>query len=139
MKSVSQLFIVPCLTLLLVGTAAADIDPGQYRQLKRDATEQLRIRIESVELTETGDFQTTYKVVAVVTRAERTGTGLQAGDRVTFESYTTPRGGGFVGPPSPMKPRIGWQGRVYLRDKAGLEGGAGLTIGAYGQSYETGR
>jgi hypothetical protein len=139
MKALYQAFTALCITLLLAGTAAADIDPGQYRQLKRDASEQLRIRIESVELAEEGDYQTTYKVVAVVTRAERSGTGLKAGDRVTFESYTTPRGGGFVGPPSPMKPRAGWQGRVYLRDKANLEGGEGLIIGAYGQSYEGGR
>jgi hypothetical protein len=139
MNVLSRTFTALGLTFLLASTAAADIDPGQYRQLKRDATEQLRIRIESVELLAEEDSQTTYKVVAIVTRAERSGTGLRAGDRVTFESYTTPRGGGFVGPPSPMKPRTGWQGRVYLRDKANLEGGEGLIIGAYGQSYEPGR
>ena len=69
-------------------------------------------------------------------RSLLTTAGHRVGETIQFESYYITRQAlqnGWVGPQSPPLLNPGWEGRVYLKPH---HSGSGLTIAAYGKSFE---
>lgn len=116
--------------------ARAEIAPGQYEQLKRDAPEVLGIVVRKVKKLRQEEFRVTLEVEADVRSVERSKQGLKPGASLTFRSYYVPPEAfqrGFTGPQSPPRLEPGWSGTAYLSDEASP---GTLGPAAYGQSFE---
>jgi hypothetical protein len=117
-------------------TSRAELPPGAYEKLKKDASEVITVRILKVETPEgrEGHFRVIFTVkVLGVTRSK---SGVQRGQRLHIASYHVTeeaRKAGFVGPRIPPLLPVGWKGKVYLnkqQDKKWFD------IAAYGESFE---
>lgn len=121
---------------VLVTPAQAELPPGAYDELKRDAQELLQIRIVRVREKEpiSADMRN-FECTATVVRVERTKSRLAAGATIRFDSYYVSPAAfqrGFAGPASPPLLAAGWQGMVYLNRE---EGKQDYTLAAYGRSF----
>lgn len=123
----------------------AELPPGSYETLKKEAKEVLHVDI--VKVTRVGDVksddpQVTYRCEARVTKVDRSASGYQAGKMIQFDTwYVDPNAKqGFAGPAIPPMMHVGWRGRVFLNppepdpdDKASADV---LRLAAYGRSFE---
>jgi hypothetical protein len=115
----------------------AELPPGTYEKLKKEAQEVLQLRITKVTQSEEGEpdiprFICDAQILAV----ERSKAGHKKGDEIRFHSYHVTEKAlrqGFAGPQSPPLLKAGWTGRVYLN---AMEGEEELDLAAYGQSFE---
>jgi hypothetical protein len=119
------------------GLLRAELPPGAYEQLKKEAPEVYQLRIQSVKQTanEGPDIQG-FRCEAEILAVERSKAGRKKGDVVQFHSYyVSPqaRQRDFVGPQSLPLLKAGWTGRVYLKPSEII---AGLDLAAYGRSFE---
>jgi len=125
--------------LTLVDLSRAELPPGAYEELLKDATEVYQLRIEKVDQqpdqkSGVQNFLCTAKIIAV----DRSTVGRQAGDTIQFATYFVPpevSRRGFVGPQSPPLLKAGWEGRVYLNSPTE---GTTLQLAAYGRSFVPG-
>ena len=123
-------------TVVATTVARAELPPGAYEQLLKDAQEVYRLRVDKVESTE-GDPSGVEHFVcdADVLAVERSQTGRQPGDKIRFATYYVPPEvwrRGFAGPKSPPLLKAGWQGTVYLNPP---REGSDLELAAYGRSF----
>ena len=100
-----RMLVVVALVLLSTAILFAEIAPEEYEKMKRGASEQLELRIDSVRRTWGLFSRTTYvKAKATVTAVHQSLTRLSIGDSITitYEIYKPPRSG-WVGPrPIPL-------------------------------------
>ena len=95
-----RMLVVVALVLLSTAILFAEIAPEEYEKMKRGASEQLELRIDSVRRTWGLFSRTTYvKAKATVTAVHQSLTRLSIGDSITitYEIYKPPRSG-WVGP-----------------------------------------
>lgn len=123
--------------LLLPWSLKAELPPGAYAQLKRQAHEVFQLRIEGVqEIGKPGADTREYLCDAKVLVVERSLTGVKDGDLIRFRTYSVrPEAWarGFVGPKSPAPPIKGWLGRIYLEQRSVMD--ESLQVAAYGESF----
>jgi hypothetical protein len=128
-------------TLIAIATLAppalAELPPGAYDELKRDAQELVQIRIDRVKEKEPISAEMrNFECTASVVKVDRSKTRLAPGARIKFESYyVSPKAfqRGFAGPQSPPLLAAGWTGKIYLNRE---EGKTDYTLAAYGRSFE---
>jgi hypothetical protein len=117
-------------------TARAELPPGAYEELKKNASEVMTVKILKVETPEgkKGHFHVFF--TAQVLEVTRSQSGVERGQTLRIASYHVTekaRKAGFVGPKIPPLLRVGWEGKVYLnknQDKKVYD------IAAYGESFE---
>lgn len=122
-----------CAALL---TARAELPPGAYEELKKNASEVLTVKILKVETPEgkKGHFHVFY--TAKVLEVTRSTSGVEKGQTLRIASYHVTekaRREGFVGAKIPPLLRVGWEGKVYLNKNQGKQV---YDIAAYGESFE---
>jgi hypothetical protein len=116
--------------------ARAELPPGAYEELKKNASDVMTVKILKVETPEgkKGHFHVFY--TAKVLEVTRSTSGVELGQTLRIASYHVTekaRKEGFVGPKIPPLLRKGWEGTVYLnksQDKQVFD------IAAYGESFE---
>jgi hypothetical protein len=139
MLTLKKLFgIVALFTIVSVATPAqAELPPGAYDELKRDAQELLQIRIDAVKEKEPiSAAMRNFECTATVVKVDRSKAKLARGAKIRFDSYfVTPEAfqRGFVGPKSPPLLAAGWTGKIYLNRE---EGKTDYSLAAYGRSFE---
>jgi hypothetical protein len=114
----------------------AELPPGAYEELKKNAAEVMTVKILKVKTPEgkKGHFQVLF--TAKVLEVTRSKSGVEKGQTLRIASYHVTeqaRKEGFVGPRIPSLLPVGWEGRVYLnknKDKNVYD------IAAYGESFE---
>jgi len=124
----------------------AELPPGAYEELKKEAQEVLEIRVTKVgERRETDSGVFYYECDAEVLSVTRSKAEIKAGEIVRFETYFVSRKAiesGFVGPASPPLVKEDWRGRIYLNaphvDSAEQPNAEKtvLELAAYGRSFE---
>lgn len=106
-----------CLGLLPPTSLRAELPPGAYAQLKKEAQEVFQLRIQQVKRTKNpGPDIQGFVCQAEILAVERSKAGHKKGDQIRFRSYYVPPSAwrnGFSGPQSPPLLQPGWQGRVY--------------------------
>ncbi len=119
-----------------VAPSHAELPPGTYEKLKKNASEVLTIRILKIETPEgrVGHFQVffTAKVLGVT----RSKSGVKIGQTLRIASYHVTeeaRKQGFVGPRIPPLLPGGWEGKAYLNKKQDKKL---FDLAAYGESFE---
>jgi hypothetical protein len=117
-------------------TARAELPPGAYEELKKNASEVMTVKILKVETPEgkKGHFQVLF--TAKVMEVTRSKSGVEKGQTLRIASYHVTekaRKQGFVGPRIPRLLPVGWEGRVYLNKK---QDKTVYDIAAYGESFE---
>jgi hypothetical protein len=117
-------------------TARAELPPGAYEELKKNASEVMTVKILKVETPEgkKGHFQVLF--TAKVLEVTRSKSGVEKGQTLRIASYHVTekaRKEGFVGPRIPRLLPVGWEGRVYLNKK---QDKTVYDIAAYGESFE---
>ena len=139
MATRTNLFVLTCACWIGFFTppVRADLPPGAYDELKKQATEVYQVQITEVRRTANqGPDMLGFICRARILTVERTATERKPGNEVRFESYyVLPQAWrtGFTGPQSPPLLKAGWQGRVYLNATADENL---LEIAAYGKSFE---
>jgi len=139
MPTLKQLFgIVALITIAaLAAPARAELPPGAYEELKRNAQELLQIRIDAVKEKEPiSAAMRNFECTATVVKVDRSKSKLTRGAKIKFDSYyVSPEAfqSGFVGPKSPPLLAAGWTGKIYLNRE---EGKTDYSLAAYGRSYE---
>jgi len=119
-----------------LATARAELPPGAYEELKKNAAEVMTVKILKVKTPEgkKGHFQVLF--TAKVLEVTRSKSGVEKGQTLRIASYHVTekaRKEGFVGPKIPSLLPVGWEGRVYLnknKDKNVYD------IAVYGESFE---
>ncbi|MES1213555.1 MAG: PDZ domain-containing protein [Singulisphaera sp.] len=130
-------FAISCFAFLYdAPVALAELPPGAYEQLLKEAQEVYKLRVDNVEQ-QPGETSTTihYLCDAEILAVERSKAGRKPGDKIRFATYYVPPEvwrRGFAGPKSPPLLKAGWQGTVYLNPP---EEGDVLQIAAYGRSF----
>jgi len=117
-------------------TARAELPPGAYEELKKNASEVMTVKILKVQTPEgkKGHFHVFF--TAKVLEVTRSKSGVEKGQTVRIASYHVTekaRKEGFVGAKIPALLPVGWKGKVYLnknQDKKVYD------IAAYGESFE---
>jgi hypothetical protein len=117
-------------------TARAELPPGAYEELKKNASEVMTVKILKVQTPEgkKGHFHVFF--TAKVLEVTRSKSGVEKGQTVRIASYHVTekaRKEGFVGARIPALLPVGWEGKVYLnknQDKQVYD------IAAYGESFE---
>ena len=126
----------------------AELPPGTYETLKKEAKEVLQIEVTKVTRlngdAKTEDPQINYQCEAKVVKVIRSEKGYKPGDKIEFATWwVDPKAGsGFAGPAIPPRIQKGWRGRVYLNPaEAGeeKEDAGVLRLAAYGKSFEVER
>jgi len=122
-----------CATLV---PARAELPPGAYEELKKNASEVMTVKILKVQTPEgkKGHFHVFF--TAQVLEVTRSKSGVEKGQTLRIASYHVTekaRKEGFVGAKIPALLPVGWEGKVYLnknQDKQVYD------IAAYGESFE---
>ena len=117
-------------------TARAELPPGAYEELKKNASEVMTVKILKVQTPEgkKGHFHVFF--TAKVLEVTRSKSGVEKGQTLRIASYHVTekaRKEGFVGAKIPALLPVGWEGKVYLnknQDKKVYD------IAAYGESFE---
>jgi hypothetical protein len=115
----------------------AELPPGAYEELLRNAEEVLDLRITKVTQTATDADNQLYLCDATVLGVERSKSGIKRGDTIQFESYYVPeavRRRGWGGPKVPPRLSAGQTWRVSLN--ATEEAGKPFALAAYGRSFQ---
>jgi hypothetical protein len=124
------------LFLLSSAVVRAELPPGAYEQLLKDAQEVYRVRVDKVEPANNDASGVQHFVCdATILSVERSRAGQLPDQKIQFASYFVPlevSRRGFVGPKSPPLLTVGWQGTVYLNPP---EEGRILQLAAYGRSF----
>jgi hypothetical protein len=120
----------------VAATSRAELPPGTYEKLKKDASEVLTVRILRMETPEgrVGHFRVLF--TARVLGVTRSKSGVRRGQRLRIASYHVTeeaRKAGFVGPRIPPLLPVGWTGKVYLNKKQDKKV---FDLAAYGESFE---
>jgi hypothetical protein len=123
-------------SLLSCAVARAELPPGAYEQLLKDAQEVYRVRVDKVEPTNRDASGVQHFACdATILSVERSRAGRLPDQKIQFASYYVPpevSQRGFVGPKSPPLLTAGWQGTVYLDPP---QEGNVLKLAAYGRSF----
>jgi hypothetical protein len=146
--------------MLGVAAAMAELPPGTYTALKKEATAVLQVEITSAESPEPAQPVKRYTHRSVTYEAKilkvfRTKAAIKPGDTIRIASYylvkpevkpvtdpdATPEElAGYleattpiIGPPAPKQLQTGWTGKVYLKPGKSKDEYAPA---AYGQSFE---
>ena len=117
-------------------TARAELPPGAYEELKKNASEVMTVKILRVQTPEgkKGHFHVFF--TAEVLEVIRSKSGVEKGQTLRIASYHVTekaRKEGFVGAKIPALLPVGWEGKVFLnknQDKLVYD------IAAYGESFE---
>lgn len=124
---------VVALTLFAGSVAWAVLPSGAVDDLKKDASEKIRLQITKVERLPSSRSAKGYinlQYTAKVTKVDRSKSRLKVGATITIKAYhwTVP----FDGPANPPLLKKGWKGGMYLNavdaDKAHFK------LAAYGNS-----
>lgn len=117
-------------------TARAELPPGAYEQLLKEAQEVYRVRIDNVAPTKNdADGVQHFVCDAQILAVERSKADRRPGDPIRFATYYVPphvAQRGFAGPKSPPLVTAGWRGTVYLNRP---QEGNVLQLAAYGRSF----
>jgi hypothetical protein len=117
-------------------TARAELPPGAYEKLKKDATEVLTVKILKVKTPEGRKGHFLVLLTAQVLGVTRSKSGVEEGQTISIASYHVTekaRKEGFVGPRIPPLLPVGWEGKVYLNKKQDQKV---FDLAAYGESFE---
>ena len=117
-------------------TAHAELPPGAYEELKKNASELLTVKILKVETPEGKKGHFLVLLTAKVLGVTRSKSGVEKGQTISIGSYHVTkkaRKEGFVGPRIPPLLSAGWEGKVYLNKNQDKNVYA---IAAYGESFE---
>ena len=118
------------------GFASAELPPGAYKELKREAKEVLQLQVTKVRKVREDESVQYFICEATVVAVERSAAGHKKGDSIQFETfYVYDKSHGFAGPQSPPRLQVEWSGRVYLNPPVEDHTEA-LSLAAYGQSFE---
>jgi hypothetical protein len=117
-------------------TTHAELPPGAYEELKKNASEVMIVKIMKVKTPEgkKGHFPVLF--TAKVLGVTRSTSGVEKGQTISIGSYHVTkkaRKEGFVGPRIPPLLSAGWEGKVYLNKHQDKNV---YTIAAYGESFE---
>ena len=139
MKTISRTAFFTAVGLLVTiscGAAYAELPPGAYKKLKKEAKEVLQLQVVNIRKLRQDESVQYFICDAKVVAVERSAAGHQKNDSIQFETfYVYDRSGGFAGPQSPPRLRVNWRGRVYLNPPVD-DGSKVLSLAAYGQSFE---
>jgi membrane-associated protease RseP (regulator of RpoE activity) len=134
-KFLSSLLVVGC--FLIPALLRAELPPGAYEELLKDAQEVLDVQITKV--TPAGDLspgEPQFACSAKVLRVDRSKSGVKVGDSIQFKSYyvtEATRRSGWAGPQVPPRLAVGQSWRVSLNaDKAGEP----FRLAAFGRSFQ---
>jgi hypothetical protein len=117
-------------------SARAELPPGAYEELKKDASEVLTVKILKVKTPEGRKGHFLVLFTAEVLGVTRSKSGVVKGQTITIASYHVTekaRKEGFVGPRIPPLLSAGWEGKVYLNKEQEKKA---YDIAAYGESFE---
>lgn len=127
----SQRILALCCGLLLPAFASAELPPGSYDQLRREAEEAVVIQVTSVRVERNGDYKQ-VTLGARVLRVGRSQSGLAQGDTITIKYEVS-----MVPFPGPRPVPILNKGQTYpafLRSR-----GNSYEPAAYGMSFDARR
>ena len=120
----------------LGGSVHAELPPGAYKKLKKEAKEVLQLQVVKIRKGRQDESVQYFVCDAKVVAVERSAAGHMKGDAIQFETYYVyDRSRGFAGPQSPPRLKVDWYGRVYLNPSVD-EDSEVLSLAAYGQSFE---
>ena len=122
-----------CLSL---ARTRAELPPGAYEELKKNASDVLTVKILKVQTPEGRKGHYRVLFTAKVLEVTRSQSGVEMGQTLRIASYHVTekaRKAGFVGPRIPRLLPVGWEGRVYLNKK---QDKTDYDIAAYGESFE---
>jgi hypothetical protein len=117
-------------------TARAELPPGAYEELKKNASEVMTVKILKVETPEGKEGYFHVFFTAQVLEVTRSKSGVEKGQTIRIGSYHVTekaRKEGFVGPRIPPLLPVGWEGKVYLNKKQDKKV---YDLAAYGESFE---
>jgi membrane-associated protease RseP (regulator of RpoE activity) len=119
--------------------AHAELPPGAYEELLKEAQEVLEVRITKVTQTNDSNGNELHFICdATVQGVERSKAGIKQGDTIQFASYyvteATQRQG-WAGPKVPPRLSVGQTWRVSLN--AAAEAGKPFELAAYGRSFQS--
>jgi hypothetical protein len=121
---------------VLGGSVHAELPPGAYAKLKKEAKEVLQLQVVKIQKVRQDESVQYFTCDAKVVAVERSAAGYKKGDAIQLETYYVyDRSRGFTGPLSPPRLPVGWRGRVYLNPPEDDDSEV-LTLAAYGQSFE---
>jgi len=126
-------------TIALYGalaTAHAELPPGAYEELKKNASEVMTVKILKVETPEGKKGHFLVLLTAEVLGVTHSKSGVEKGQTIRIGSYHVTekaRKEGFVGPRIPPLLPVGWEGKVYLNKKQDKKV---YDLAAYGESFE---
>ena len=145
---ITTLICLIVIAVVSVEIGHAELPPGTYETLKKEAKEVLQIEVTKVTRlkgdTENEDSQDNYQCEARVNKVVRSEHGYKPGAKIKFATWwVDPKAGsGFAGPAIPPRIQAGWRGRVYLNPDEAQQDKADagiLTLAAYGKSFEVER
>ncbi len=131
-----RFFFALLFTLMSGNLAWAELPPGAYEQMLKEAPEVYQVVVDKVvpqSASESGVEN--YLCDAKITAVERSQLGRKSGDTIQFSSYYVPpqlAQRGFVGPQSPPLLKSGWEGKIYF---SAPSEGTTLKPAAYGRSF----
>jgi hypothetical protein len=128
---------VMSLCVVCTTTLHAELPPGAYEELLKEATEVLDVRITKVmDASATPTDQPQLICDATVLAVKRSKSGIKQGETIQFNSYyvtDAARQRGWAGPKIPPRLSVGQVWRISL--KAG-EDGKPFELAAYGRSFQ---
>ncbi len=137
MRSITLGIAALAISAFAPASLLAELPPGAYEELLKDAEEVLDVKITKVTQTSESNSDTLHFTCdAAVLKAIRSKAGLKNGDNIQFESYyvtEATRQRGWAGPKPPPKLSVGQTWKIYLNPG---ETGKPLTLAAYGRSFE---
>jgi membrane-associated protease RseP (regulator of RpoE activity) len=117
--------------------ARAELPPGAYEELLKEASEVLDIRITKVmDTSATPTDEPQFICDATVLGVTRSNSGIKRGETIQFKSYyvnQTTRQRGWAGPKVPPRLSVGQTWRISL--KPGQNGNP-FELAAYGRSFQ---
>jgi membrane-associated protease RseP (regulator of RpoE activity) len=124
---------------LLSTSAHAELPPGAYEELLKEAQEVLDVRITKVTQTNESNANEIHFICdAIVQGVERSKTGMKRGDAIQFVSYIVTEAAqrqGWAGPKVPPRLSVGQTWKVSLN--AAMESGKPFELAAYGRSFQS--
>jgi hypothetical protein len=134
-KILSSVLVVG--SILVPALVRAELPPGAYEELLKNAEEVLDVQITKVTPnSEAGADELQFVCDAKVLKVDRSKTGVKAGDSIQFETYyvtEATRRRGWAGPKVPPKISVGQTWRISLNAR---EAGKPFVLAAYGRSFQ---
>jgi membrane-associated protease RseP (regulator of RpoE activity) len=130
-------FAFVCFGFLLPLPVHAELPPGAYEELLKNAEEVLELKITKVTQTDESSADTMRFVCdATVVGVDRSKSGIKRGDTIQFDSYYVTeavRQRGWAGPRIPPRLSAGQTWKVSLNPG---EAGKPFELAAYGRSFQ---